>query len=158
MSLLSGQSLCGMQHQSSFRALSLGSTTVNSPSVSNECTEYLGGYGTDVKITHVQENPSIMVHSNYPYRICEASASFADVLGFKPKELQGGSLRLFFGPETDLHKLKKIVSDEGQGENDRVVLYQKDGSEVSCSIHCTKSDLPSWGRVSSISILNYRFV
>ena len=149
-----------MEFQSNFSALSLTSQSSDSSSCSSYGCNIFFGDGYDLRkrkeTTKQTGFPSIMVHSDYPYRICEAGDSFAGILGFKPKELQGGSLRLIFGPETDLQKVKKIVGDECQDDNDRLIFYRKDGDEVACSIHCTTSDLPSGERVSSISILNYR--
>jgi hypothetical protein len=100
--------------------------------------------------------PSAHVNSEYPYRICETSESFATIFGFKPEELKGGSLRLVFGPETDVGKLNDIICDKMQDFNDRVVLYQKDGNEVACSVYSTHFDTPTGERMSSISILNYK--
>ncbi len=152
-----------MEFQHSFCALSLTLSSAAIPScVSYGYDTFLeGGLDIDRKCKEtlaVKQAgfPSIMVHSDYPFRICEASDSFADILGFKPKELQGGSLRLLFGPETDLQKLKKIVSDQCQDDNDRLVLYRRDGDEIACSIHSTASDLRSGERVSTLFILNYR--
>jgi hypothetical protein len=153
-----------MEFQSSFCALSLVSPLVDTSScVPYQQSEHLEGcndFGHKSKENPAVNQtgfPSVLIHADHPYRICEASDSFADVLGFKPKDLQGGSLRLFFGPATDLQKLKKIVGDEGQNDNDRLVLYRKDGDEIACSISSTSSsNLPSGERVSTISILNYR--
>jgi PAS domain S-box-containing protein len=145
-----------MASQSSFFALSLTTSAEQSSCVSFGYDACVGG-GRDLQRKSKEAGfPSIMVNSDFPYRICEASESFADIFGFTPKELKGGSLRLFFGPGTDLQKLKKIVGDECQDDNDRLVLYRKDGDEVACSIHSTSSDLPTGDRVSSISILNYK--
>jgi PAS domain S-box-containing protein len=150
-----------MELQSSFRGLSLISSVETSSSSLYPCHDgdyFKQEYALDRKHKETVKqdgSPYALVHSDYPYRICETSDSFADILGFKPKELQGGSLRLLFGPETDLQKLKKIVSDQCQDDNDRLVLYRRDGDEIACSIHSTASDLRSGERVSTISILNY---
>jgi PAS domain S-box-containing protein len=132
-----------MQCQGSFLALALASPpSAISPALSFQ-------YAADTF-------PSAHVNPEYPYRISEASDSFAKIFGFKPVELKGGSLRLVFGPETDVEKLHDIMCDKGRDDNDRVVLYQKDGNEVACSVHSTTSYSPTGERMASISILNYK--
>ncbi len=54
--------------------------------------------------------------------------------GFKVPELKNHSLRLLFGPQTDLCKLGSIVNDFGVSPDaTEIVLYRKDGEEVRCS-------------------------
>ena len=60
-----------------------------------------------------------------------------------------------FGPDTDVIKVKKILQNIGQDDNDRIIFYRKNGFEVACSIQCRCSHTASGEAVSSLAILSY---
>jgi hypothetical protein len=148
-----------MEFQCSFQALSLSSS--QSDAVSTTVHE-VGYSSSSAGIPHfihsidVGAFPSALIFSDYPFRILKATASFAEVLGFRPEDLNGSSLRLCFGPCTDVHKLKKILQNKGQDDNDRIIFYRKNGDEVACSIQSSCTHMPSGETLSSIAILSYR--
>ena len=79
---------------------------------------------------------SVLVSAAYPHRIVDHSASFSDLFEFKRDELNGSSLRLIFGPESDTKRLQMIImnSVHNVGEGGSLVFYKKNGDQVICKI------------------------
>ena len=94
---------------------------------------------------------SAVVLSEFPYRICDVTDAFASTLGFKREDLKNSSLRLTFGPKTDVKRLHSVLSGKTNCEDD-VCLYRKDGGELVCWIRSNKSNLPNGDSVFSITI------
>ena len=101
----------------------------------------------------VEGKCSAVVLPQYPYRICDVTEAFASTLGFKLADLKNASLRLTFGPKTDLKRLQTLLSGQTRSEEE-VWLYRKDGDEMGCSICSITSSLPNGDLVSTITILN----
>ena len=80
-----------------------------------------------------ENKASAILLPEYPYRIRAVSAGFASALGFQPAELKGGTLRLAFGPRTDLNQVRRAVTQQARRE-DGICLYRKDGEALVCSI------------------------
>ena len=79
---------------------------------------------------------SVLVSAAYPHRIVDHSASFSDLFEFKRDELNGSSLRLIFGPESDTKRLQMIIMNSVHhvGESGSLVFYKKNGDQVICKI------------------------
>ena len=97
---------------------------------------------------------SAVVLSEFPYRIFDVTDAFASTLGFKQEDLKSSSLRLTFGPKTNLKRLHSVLSGKTNCDDD-VCLYRKDGEEFVCAIRSHTSNLPNEDLVSSITISNH---
>jgi hypothetical protein len=82
--------------------------------------------------------PYILVSSEFPYRIYDASGDFAKHVQFKKEDLVASTLRLIAGPKTDFGALSKIVDQVVNNENllqfADISLYRKDGQEIPCKM------------------------
>jgi hypothetical protein len=79
----------------------------------------------------------IVVEREFPYRIRSASSQFSQVFQFKEKEFASSSLRLLFGPETNVPAIRSVIGgriDCASQPQLPLTLYRKDGDEVSCSM------------------------
>ncbi len=78
---------------------------------------------------------SILVECRKPYRVHQAEAKWLQFFGFRSAEVEGRSIRLCFGPETDadaIHGLLDQVAQapscrEAEGVWTRIALYDKSG-------------------------------
>ena len=138
-----------MEVQHNFATLS-----VATPSHSNESFVHTTAYESILResveiCSYFQSAPAAVVLSEYPYRIYASTEAFATSLGFKSSELNKASLRLAFGPDTDLKKIKIVVTGKTKSE-DNICLYRKDGGELSCSVRSHTSNMTNGEMVCSI--------
>ena len=96
--------------------------------------------------------PSAVVLPEFPYRICAVTESFSSLLGFNAKELTNSSLRLVFGPQTDLKGIKKIICEDS-ADDSVFLLYKRNGDEIRCSIASRVSSTPENPAISTITIV-----
>ena len=134
--------------------LNFATLAVAAPSHSNESFVDESAYESILRkgveiCSSVQSAAAAVVLSEYPYRIYAATEAFASSLGFKPSELNKASLRLAFGPDTDLEKIKSVVTGKTKSE-DNICLYCKDGGELSFSVRSHTSIMMNGEMVSSI--------
>ena len=117
------------------------------------CVDVLNTLEPNENFHGIYGNSTALVSLKYPYRICDVTESFASKLGFKQTELKNATLRLVFGPKTDLTRLQRVLSGHSRSE-DEIWLYRKDGEEIECSIRSSTSDLQRGDPVSKITISN----
>jgi hypothetical protein len=75
---------------------------------------------------------SAVISADYPYRVFQQTPEFSKMFGFKESEHGLVSLRILFGPDTDLAKLKAMVSNiirSGEHE-DWFTFYKKNGDDL----------------------------
>ena len=87
----------------------------------------------------VEDACTAVLLSEYPHRICNASEAFSTILGFLPKQLDGKSLRMAYGPRTDVEKMKGILSGKSCSES-QIFIYRRDGEELCCSARSHQVD------------------
>ena len=76
----------------------------------------------------------VVLESVPPYKICSVNQKFLLQLGFREADMIGRTLRIVYGPRTDVKKILSMVENtvagKGQAGED-VVLYSKDACEFS---------------------------
>ena len=78
---------------------------------------------------------SILVECRKPYRVHQAEAKWLQFFGFRSAEVEGRSIRLCFGPETDADAIHNLLDQaaqapscrEAEGVWTRIALYDKSG-------------------------------
>jgi hypothetical protein len=141
-----------MEKQNCFPSLSLAAPSETKSSFLHDNYSYVSVLGEKATCCDSFDDlPAASVLPEYPFRLCDATDSFASLLGFKVNELKGNTLRLVFGPQTDLGKLKRIMP-LGSDIEEGICLYRKDGEEMNCLIRCSPSKLADGESVSLITI------
>ena len=145
-----------MHCQGNFNALTLAPIKESSGIIREE--EHASDYK---KLLHTtccgkldpEEALSAVVLADYPYRLSAATESFAGALGFKASELTKSSLRVAFGPQTDLHQLKRAL---GKGTENAISIcfYKRNGDELQCSITSQVTYLSDTEPVATMTIVS----
>jgi len=84
-------------------------------------------------IPHRHESElSVVISVDYPYRVLQQTSAFSKIFGFMDEELRMVSLRVIFGPDTDVKKLQTTISNIVRfGEQaDCFTFYKKNGDDV----------------------------
>jgi hypothetical protein len=79
------------------------------------------------------EDFSITVAVEPPYRFILIGESFLKYFRFEGKDLLASSLRVLFGPETDQHVVRSLVAGRCGLSRIPMVLYRRDGEEIRCT-------------------------
>lgn len=101
------------------------------------------------------DDMSVVVLAEHPsFRILAATERFAGALGFTASELTKSSLRVAFGPETDVSIFKKILGESTLHE-EAVWLYKKNGDELRCSVRSRISNNQSSEVTCTITLVSH---
>jgi hypothetical protein len=106
--------------------------------------ESIGHLNTSIlpKSSPNNDNLSIVIARESPYRFRAMSPEFLQMFRFQSQELAASSLRLLFGPETDVAGLRALVEGSACCCQTQIplVLYRKDGDEVHCTVRLLPKD------------------
>ena len=86
------------------------------------------------KSSSENDNLNIVVACESPYRFRAISPEFLQLFRFQNQELVASSLRMLFGPETDVAGLRALIEGRCSTAQIPLVLYRKDGDEVRCTV------------------------
>ena len=88
--------------------------------------------------------PNVTLVADHSLRVLSSDSGFWDLFGFKSEETRR-SLKMIFGPSTNLTLLQELVSDANfsNGRSESFVFYHKSGDEVPCTV--TAMTTPSEG-------------
>ena len=81
------------------------------------------------------DDVSIVIGREHPHRFQNMSNAFLERFRFKCHDLTTSSLRLLFGPDTDVLAIRSMIAASSSPRaSGLLTLYRKDGEEVRCRI------------------------
>ena len=75
---------------------------------------------------------SVLISADYPYRVFQQTPEFSKMFGFTDEELRMVSLRVIFGPDTDVKRLQATISNVVRSGEEAgcFTFYKKNGDDV----------------------------
>ena len=87
------------------------------------------------------DDVSIVIGREHPHRFQNMSPAFLERFRFKCHDLNTASLRLLFGPDTDVPSIRSMLAAPSSPRTSgSLTLYRKDGEEVRCRIRVLPND------------------
>ena len=91
--------------------------------------------------TSKNDDVSIVIGREHPHRFQNMSPAFLERFRFKCHDLNTASLRLLFGPDTDVPSIRSMLAAPSSPRTSgSLTLYRKDGEEVRCRIRVLPND------------------
>ena len=81
---------------------------------------------------------SLVVTKDSPHRVLDCDRGFEVLLGYRPDEVVGRSIKFLFGPETDINKIRAAVKSASFREPYRmdVDIYGRSGNSQQVIVSC----------------------
>ena len=84
---------------------------------------------------------SVLIGREHPHRFRNMSPAFLERFRFKCNDLTTASLRVLFGPDTDVPTIcSMLAAPSSPRTSGPLILYRKDGEEVRCRIRVLPND------------------
>ena len=135
MSSIPAISLEEVQHDFNSLQIDLSSSdhTISIPVALDQLT-----CGEDKRQNSKSDEVSVCISLDPPYRFRSTSPAFLEKFRFKSQDINSSSLRLLFGPDTDVQAIRSIITNH-LTPCVKVILYRKDGEEIRCSVRSVPS-------------------
>ena len=85
---------------------------------------------------------NVLIAREPPHRFCMMSPLFLQLFRFKSQDLSSSSLRLIYGPKTDVQAVRNLIARPAACASAvPIIFYRKDGEEVPCFVRVLSSAL-----------------